>query len=84
MMRDTRETGRPASSAGIRSKTEMYVWYGTNQFNFEVLPNPPSYEPTKCSKCGVVIKLGTEGYTMSGHGVLVQEVYLKEMQKRSE
>jgi hypothetical protein len=44
----------------------MYVWYGTNEYNFEKLPNPPSFEPTKCSKCGVVIKLGIEGFTQSG------------------
>ncbi len=46
--------------------TEMYVWYGTNEFNFEKLPNPPSFEPAHCSKCGVVIKLGTDGYAQSG------------------
>ena len=47
-------------------ETEMYVWYGTNEHNFVKLPNPPSYEPTKCSKCGHVIRLGTDGYTQSG------------------
>lgn len=41
-------------------KTEMYVWYGTNEFNFEKLSNPPSFEPTKCSKCNKVIKLAEE------------------------
>ncbi len=25
-----------------------------------------SYEPTKCSRCGVIIKLTTDGYTMTG------------------
>lgn len=44
--------------------TEMYVWYGTNEYNFEKLPNPPSYEPTKCSKCGRVIRLGTDGHSI--------------------
>jgi len=24
----------------------MYVWYGTNDYNFVVLENPPHYEPT--------------------------------------
>jgi hypothetical protein len=47
-------------------ETEMYVWYGTNEYNFEKLPNPPTYEPTHCSKCGKVIALGTDGYVMSG------------------
>ncbi|MBI4879773.1 MAG: hypothetical protein HY812_08965 [Planctomycetes bacterium] len=47
-------------------ETEMYVWYGTNEYNFEKLPNPPSYAPTKCSKCGAVIKLGVEGFSRKG------------------
>ena len=47
-------------------ETEMYVWYGTNEYNFEKLPNPPEFEPTHCSKCGTVIHLGTDGYTRSG------------------
>ncbi len=47
-------------------ETEMYVWYGTNDFNFEVLESPPEYEPTKCAQCGTVIVLGDGGYMMSG------------------
>jgi hypothetical protein len=47
-------------------ETEMYVWFGTNEHNFEKLPNPPSYKPTKCSGCGRVIRLGTETHTVSG------------------
>lgn len=47
-------------------ETEIYVWYGTNEYNFEKLPNPPSYEPTNCSRCGVVIKLGTDGHSIKG------------------
>lgn len=45
---------------------EMYVYYGTNEYNFEVLPNPPAYEPTKCADCGKVIALGTDGYSVHG------------------
>jgi hypothetical protein len=26
-------------------ETEMYVWHGTNEYNFEKLENPPDYEP---------------------------------------
>lgn len=44
-------------------KTEMYVWYGTNEYNFEKLDDPPAYEPTKCSACGRVIYLGKEGFS---------------------
>jgi len=48
--------------------TEMYVYYGTNEYNFEVLPNPPAYEPTKCVDCGKVIALGTDGHSFSADG----------------
>ena len=46
--------------------TEMYVWYGTNEYNFEKLENPPEYEPTKCHRCGRVIVLGDGGYSTKG------------------
>ncbi|MCI0335696.1 MAG: hypothetical protein L0228_21020 [Planctomycetes bacterium] len=46
--------------------TEMYVYYGTNEYNFDVLENPPQYEPTKCSRCGAVIPLANGGYSYSG------------------
>lgn len=48
--------------------TELYVWYGTNQYNFAKLPNPPAYEPTHCAACGRVIRLGEDGYTLMPDG----------------
>jgi hypothetical protein len=39
-------------------KTEMYVYYGTNAYNFEKLPSPVSFTPCKCSECGEVVRLG--------------------------
>lgn len=45
---------------------EMYAYYATNEYNFEVLENPPAFEPTKCGKCGRVIKLGEGGYSYQG------------------
>jgi len=54
-------------------ETEMYVWYGTNEFNFEKLEDPPEYEPTKCSKCGRVIVLSEEGYSCRGDEYLCQD-----------
>jgi hypothetical protein len=47
-------------------ETEMYVYFGTNEFNFEKLPNPPEFEPTRCASCGKVLKLGQEGYSVQG------------------
>jgi hypothetical protein len=47
-------------------KTEMYVYYGTNEYNFVKLEDPPKYKPTKCAKCKKVIKLGEDGYSIKG------------------
>jgi hypothetical protein len=47
-------------------KTEMYVYYGTNEYNFEKLANPPSYPPTHCEKCKAIINLGEDGYSQRG------------------
>jgi hypothetical protein len=52
--------------------TEIYVWYGTNEYNFELLENPPHFEPTHCDRCGAVIKLGTDGYSEGRDGRLCQ------------
>jgi hypothetical protein len=49
-------------------ETEMYVYYGTNEYNFEKLRNPPAYKPTRCSQCGKVIRLGTDGYSIMPSG----------------
>jgi hypothetical protein len=46
-------------------ETEMYVWYGTNEYNFVKLQNPPTYDPTICEGCGVVIRLGEDGYSIT-------------------
>ena len=47
-------------------ETEMYVYYGTNEYNFEKLKNPPTYEPTRCSRCNEIIILGDGGYSLRG------------------
>lgn len=49
-------------------ETEMYVWYGTNEYNFEKLPDPPSFEPTHCSTCGGVIRLAEDPYSIDSEG----------------
>ena len=45
-------------------KTELYVGMATNEYNFEKLNNPPKYKPTKCSKCGKIINLNEDGYSI--------------------
>lgn len=54
-------------------ETEMYVYYGTNEYNFEKLPNPPSYKPTKCARCKTVIHLGYDGYSIKGKEYLCED-----------
>lgn len=49
-------------------ETEMYVWYGTNEYNFEKLENPPAYEPTRCRTCGKIIVLSEGGYSLDSEG----------------
>ena len=44
-------------------ETEDYVWYGTNAYNFEILPDPPKFNPTHCSQCEIIINRGEDGYT---------------------
>ena len=58
----------PKCRAG--TEPEMYAYYGTNEYNFEVLESPPSYEPTHCSSCGRTIVLADGGYSYSGDGYL--------------
>jgi hypothetical protein len=62
-----RHTGRWQDCDKCRKgfETEIYVWYGTNEYNFEKLANPPKFEPTHCGDCGHVIHLGTDGYLLS-------------------
>ncbi|MCU0782434.1 MAG: hypothetical protein MUF81_00010 [Verrucomicrobia bacterium] len=53
--------------------TEIYVSYGTNEYNFVKLENPPAYEPTHCGGCGVVIKLSDGGYSEGPKGILCEK-----------
>lgn len=43
--------------------TEDYVDMATNEYNFEKLPNPPTYEPTICTKCKNIIVRAEGGYS---------------------
>ncbi len=51
-------------------ETEIYVYYGTNEFNFEKLSDAPDFEPTRCSKCKRVIVLSEGGYSVLGNDYL--------------
>lgn len=58
--------------------TEIYVWYGTNEYNFVKLENPPAYEPTRCDGCGVIIKLSEGGYSQGPKGTRCDKCTAKE------
>jgi hypothetical protein len=47
---------------------EMYVYYGTNEYNFVKLETPPRFEPTRCTRCRKVIRLAKDAYSMKGRG----------------
>lgn len=47
-------------------ETELSVYYGTNEYNFEKMENPPAYVPTHCAKCDDIISLGEDGYSSKG------------------
>lgn len=47
----------------FKDNLEMYVWYGTNEYNFEKLKNPPKFKPTYCAGCSRIISLSDESYT---------------------
>lgn len=57
---------------------ELYVYYGTNEYNFEKLLNPPAYEPTRCSRCKKVIRLGEDGYSIKGEEYLCEKCSSRE------
>jgi len=62
-------------------ETEMYVWYGTNEFNFTKLDNPPGYEPVNCSRCGAIIHLAQDMCSRTGDGYLCSECTAKDLEK---
>lgn len=46
--------------------TAEYVAFGTNEYNFRKLENPPSFKPIRCDKCKTVIDLAKDGFTQTG------------------
>jgi hypothetical protein len=51
---------------------ELYVYHGTNEYNFVKLENPPSFEPSHCDKCGAVVSLVAGGYSRGPEGLLCE------------
>lgn len=60
--------------------TEIYVFYGTNEFNFRKLRNPPAYLPTRCARCGVIISMGYDAYSTKGNEYWCEKCTGKEME----
>jgi hypothetical protein len=58
---------------------EMYVYFGTNDYNFEKLANPPQYEPTHCAACNRVIRLSSDGYSYGSEGYLCEKCSSKKL-----
>jgi hypothetical protein len=56
---------------------EICAWYGTNEYNFEKLSNPPKFKPTHCANCDVVISLSEGGYTSFGDKYACEKCMLK-------
>lgn len=61
--------------------TEIYVYYGTNEYNFTKLENPPTFEPTRCSSCQAVIDLAEGGYSIRGDDYYCERCSAVAMQK---
>jgi len=53
----------------------LYAYFGTNDYNFEKLANPPAYEPTHCTGCNKVIKLASDSYTVAKGGTYCINCY---------
>ena len=57
------------------AEPEMVAWFGTNEYNWEKMPDPPKFEPTRCHKCGKVIRLSEGGYAHGKDGYTCEECY---------
>jgi len=68
-------------------EAEDYVYYTTNEHNFETLANLPAFEPTRCVACGVVIRRGYEGHSRGPDGFRCEacaEMQIQQLQKAHE
>ena len=86
---DERHAGKWQDCSQCRKdfETEMYVWYGTNEYNFEKLVNPPDYAPTTCGNCGAIISLSEGGYSHGPDGyrcdACTEKAFAEQVRKRA-
>lgn len=50
----------------FKNQMELYVDFGTNEYNYETLDKIPEVKPTYCSKCNRKINLTQDVYAMQG------------------
>ena len=67
----------PHCKSDFEGDLEMYVYYGTNEYNFKMLPNPPKFEPTKCTECSEIIDKSMGGYSEGSDGVFCMKCTAK-------
>jgi DNA-directed RNA polymerase subunit RPC12/RpoP len=65
-------------------ETEMYVYYGTNAYNFVKLEDVPEFQPTLCSSCGKRIDLGNDGYSIARGGYYCSRCSMKALERRAD
>ena len=62
----------------FETEIEMYVYYGTNEYNFEKLPNPPKHKPIRCVRCNRAIRLGYDDCSQGSEGYFCEKCANKE------
>ncbi len=50
----------------FKNQMEVYIDFGTNEYNYETLDKKPEVKPTYCSKCNRKIHLTQDVYVMQG------------------
>ncbi len=60
--------------------TELYVYFGTNEYNFEKLKDIPEFEYERCAECGGIVKQGEEGFSGDGTNVWCEKCTRKRME----
>jgi hypothetical protein len=64
-------------------ETEMYVYYGTNKYNFWKLEEVPSFKPKHCATCNKIIIMSEGGFSQKGEEYWCYNCTNKQMRKIS-